>query len=303
MDKPAIGFIGLGRMGGPMARNLAQAGYAVSVFDVDTAAAANAVSVPGTTRHDAPGDVAASVAVLFTALPNDEIVRGTYLGPNGVVARGTPGLVTCDCSTVSPEVSLAISAAGRHKGIVHMDTPMLGSSPQAESGEIFFMVGGDRDKLPAIQPMLDVMGRLTMYVGPSGTGNRIKLLHNALGAVNAAAVAESLALCVTLGVDPKTYYDVVKNGGGMAYSTYFDRRAMRVIEGNFDPTFTLELMLKDVTLASQMAGSQLEHMPILRDTLAAFTEGKRAGWGSEDFSGVTHVIEDRFGRKISSLER
>src|SRR5678815_2770497 len=84
------------------------------------------------------------------------------------------------------------------------------------------MVGGDRDKLHAIQPMLDVMGRLTMYVGPSGTGNRIKLLHNALGAVNAAAVAESLALCVTLGVDPKTYYDVVKNGGGMAYSTYFD---------------------------------------------------------------------------------
>ena len=137
--------------------------------------------------------------------------------------------------------------------------------------------------------MLDVMGRLTMYVGPSGTGNRIKLLHNALGAVNAAAVAESLALCVTLGVDPKTYYDVVKNGGGMAYSTYFDRRAMRVIEGNYDPTFTLELMLKDVTLASQMAGSQLEHMPILRDTLAAFTEGKRAGWGGEDFSGVTHV--------------
>ena len=300
MDKPAIGFIGLGRMGGPMARNLAQAGYAVSVFDVDTAAAAHAVSVPGTTRHDSPGDVAASSAVLFTALPNDEIVRGTYLGPNGVVARGTPGLVTCDCSTVSPEVSQAISAAARHKGIFHMDTPMLGSSPQAQSGEIFFMVGGDRDKLPAIQPMLDVMGRLTMYVGPSGTGNRIKLLHNALGAVNAAAVAESLALCVTLGVDPKTYYDVVKNGGGMAYSTYFDRRALRVIEGNFDPTFTLELMLKDVTLASQMAGSQLEHMPILRDTLAAFTEGKRAGWGSEDFSGVTHVIEDRFGRKISA---
>ena len=300
MDKPAIGFIGLGRMGGPMARNLAQAGYAVSVFDVDAAAAANAVSVPGTTRHDSPGDVAASSAVLFTALPNDEIVRGTYLDPNGVVARGTPGLVTCDCSTVSPEVSQAISAAARHKGIFHMDTPMLGSSPQAQSGEIFFMVGGDRDKLPAIQPMLDVMGRLTMYVGPSGTGNRIKLLHNALGAVNAAAVAESLALCVTLGVDPKTYYDVVKNGGGMAYSTYFDRRALRVIEGNFDPTFTLELMLKDVTLASQMAGSQLEHMPILRDTLAAFTEGKRAGWGSEDFSGVTHVIEDRFGRKISA---
>jgi 3-hydroxyisobutyrate dehydrogenase-like beta-hydroxyacid dehydrogenase len=299
MDKPAIGFIGLGRMGGPMARNLAQAGYAVSVFDVDAAAATRAAAVPGATRRDSPGDVAASSAVLFSALPNDEIVRDTYLGPRGVVALGARGLVTCDCSTVSPEVSLAISAAAGQRGIVHMDTPMLGSSPQAESGEVFFMVGGDRDTLPAIQPMLDAMGRLTMYVGPSGTGNRIKLLHNALGAVNAAAVAESLALCVTLGVDPRTYYDVVKNGGGMAYSTYFDRRAMRVIEGNFDPTFTLELMLKDVTLASQMAGAQLEHMPILRDTLAAFTDGKRGGWGREDFSAVTHVIEQRFGRRIA----
>ena len=85
----------------------------------------------------------------------------------------------------------------------------------------------------------------------------------------------------------------------MAYSTYFDRRALRVIEGHFDPTFTLDLMLKDVTLATQMARDDLRHMPILRETLAAFIEGKRQGWGSEDFSGVTHVIEQRFGRKIT----
>ena len=108
-----------------------------------------------------------------------------------------------------------------------------------------------------IQPLLDVMGRLTMHVGPPGTGNRIKLLHNALGAVNAVAVAESLALCDEVGVDPRTYYEVVKNGGGMAYSTYFDRRVLRVVDGNYDPTFTLELMLKDVTLATEMAGALL----------------------------------------------
>ena len=107
-----------------------------------------------------------------------------------------------------------------------------------------------------------------MHVGPSGTGNRIKLLHNALGAVNAVAVAESLALCDAVGVDPRTYYEVVKNGGGMAYSTYFDRRVLRVVEGNYDPTFTLELMLKDVTLATEMAGALLAHLPILRATLA-----------------------------------
>jgi 3-hydroxyisobutyrate dehydrogenase len=295
-----IGFIGLGRMGGPMARNLAAAGHPVHVFDVDAAAVARLGAVSGITREGSPRDVATRVAVIFTALPNDEIVRDTYLGERGVVAGGAAGLITCDCSTVRPEVSQGIHAAAAARGISHLDTPMLGSSPQANSGEIFFMVGGDRDKLPVIQPMLEVMGRLVMYVGPSGTGNRIKLLHNALGAVNAVAVAESLALCVELGVDPRTYYEVVKNGGGMAYSTYFDRRALRVVEGNFDPTFTLDLMLKDVTLAAQMAGSSLEHMPILRETLAAYTEGKRDGMGGEDFSGVTHVIERRFGRKISA---
>ena len=282
-----------------MARNLAAAGYQVHAFDTDTAAVARLAAVSGITTHPSPRDVAAKTSVLFTALPNDEIVRDTYLRDHGILSGGTPGLITCDCSTVSPEVSREIHVAAKARGIAHLDTPMLGSSPQAESGEIFFMVGGDQDKLAAIQPMLDVMGRLTMYVGPSGTGNRIKLLHNALGAVNAAAVAESLALCVALGVDPKTYYEVVKNGGGMAYSTYFDRRALRVIEGRFEPTFTLDLMLKDVTLATEMAGADLRHMPILRETLAAFTEGKNRGWGGEDFSGVTHVIEERFGRKIS----
>jgi 3-hydroxyisobutyrate dehydrogenase-like beta-hydroxyacid dehydrogenase len=299
MNKGEIGFIGLGRMGGPMARNLAKAGYTLHVFDVDAGAAARAASVSGVTAHRTPREAAAGARVLFSALPNDEIVRGAYLGEDGVLAGAPPGLVTCDCSTVSPEVSQAIHAAAKARSVAHMDTPMLGSSPQAESGEIFFMVGGDRERLPTIQPMLDVMGRLTMYVGPSGTGNRIKLLHNALGAVNAVAVAESLALCVELGVDPRTYYEVVEHGGGMAYSTYFDRRALRVLDGNYEPTFTAELMLKDVTLAAAMAGTGLAHMPILRETLAAYREAAGKGWGGQDFSAVTHVVEERFGRTIA----
>ena len=251
------------------------------------------------TAHRTPAEVAAHVADLFTALPNDAIVSETYLGARGVLAGARAGLVTADCSTVSPEVSRTIHAAGSAKGVHHLDTPMLGSTPQAESGEVFFMVGGEEAALETVRPLLDLMGRLTMYVGPSGTGNRIKLLHNALGAVNAVAVAESLALCTQLGVDPRTYYDVVRQGGGMAYSTYFDRRAMRVVEGNFTPTFTLDLMHKDVTLAAEMAGPSLAHLPILKETLATFAEAKARGFGAEDFSGVTHVVEQRLGRKIS----
>jgi 3-hydroxyisobutyrate dehydrogenase-like beta-hydroxyacid dehydrogenase len=290
MSKGEIGFVGLGRMGFPMTRNLARAGYRLHVHDVAPEALRRAAGVAGVTTHASPREVASAAAVVFTALPNDAIVRETYLGPAGLLAGGRPGLVTCDCSTVSPEATLAVHEAAVARGIHHLDTPMLGSSPQAESGEIFFMVGGDPAQLPVIRPLLDVMGRLTMHVGPSGTGNRIKLLHNALGAVNAVAVAESLALCHAVGVDPSTYYEVVKNGGGMAYSTYFDRRVMRVVAGNYDPTFTLDLMLKDVTLAAEMAGPLLQKLPILRETLAAYREGQRQGAGPEDFSAVTRVV-------------
>jgi len=298
MSKGAVGFVGLGRMGLPMARNLARAGYRVHVHDVAREAIERARAVDGLVTHASPREVVAASTVAFTALPNDAIVRETYLGSAGLLAGGRAGLVTCDCSTVSPGVTLEIHRAAAARGIHHLDTPMLGSSPQAESGEIFFMVGGDAGHMPMVQPLLDVMGRLTMHVGPPGTGNRIKLLHNALGAVNAVAVAESLALCDAVGVDPRTYYQVVKSGGGMAYSTYFDRRVMRVVEGNYDPTFTLDLMLKDVTLASEMAGDLLAKLPILRETLAAYAEGQRRGVGSEDFSAVTHVIEDRLGHRL-----
>jgi 3-hydroxyisobutyrate dehydrogenase-like beta-hydroxyacid dehydrogenase len=298
MSKGEIGFVGLGRMGFPMTRNLAQAGYRVHAHDVDPEAMRRAAGIADVVAHASPRDVAAAATVVFTALPNDAIVRETYLGTSGLLAGAPPGVVTCDCSTVSPGVTLELHQAAKARGVHHLDTPMLGSTPQAESGEIFFMVGGEEAQMAVIRPLLDVMGRLTMHVGPPGTGNRIKLLHNALGAVNAVAVAESLALCDTVGVDPGTYYDVVKNGGGMAYSTYFDRRVMRVVAGNYDPTFTLELMLKDVTLATEMAGELLSKLPILRETLAAYADGKRRGSGGEDFSAVTHVVEDRVGRRL-----
>src|SRR5690242_13641253 len=168
MAKGEVGFIGLGRMGFPMARNLAAAGWAVHVYDVSPDAARRAGAVAGIAVHGAPRDVAARTAVLFSALPNDDIVSETYLGGSGVLSGAHPGLITCDCSTVTPETTQRVHAAARERGVTHLDTPMLGSSPQAESGEVFFMVGGDREAAARVQPLLDVIGRLTMYVGPPG---------------------------------------------------------------------------------------------------------------------------------------
>jgi 3-hydroxyisobutyrate dehydrogenase len=298
-----VGFIGLGTMGGPMAANLAKAGVPLVVFDASAAAAAAAGTQPGVTVVGSPGEAAARSAVLFTCLPNDDIVRTVYLGADGVAGGGRAGLVTCDCSTVSPEATLEVAAGLKARGIVHMDTPMLGSQPQAVTGEIFFIVGGDRDRLATIKPYLDVMGRLHMYVGPSATGNRVKLLHNGLGAVVAVAVAETLATCVQSGVDPYVFDEVVRNGGGMAFGTYFDRRVRRMLSGDFAPTFAAELMLKDAGLALALARSAKVPTPILEETQRTYAEAVAGGWGKEDFSAVTHVIEQRVGRRISQPPR
>ena len=293
-----VGFIGVGTMGGPMASNLARAGVPLTVYDV-SAAATGKLATTGVTVAPSPREVAAHVSVLFTALPNNQIVRDTYLGADGVAAGAHAGLVTCDCSTVSPEITEELTIALLAKGIHHMGTPMLGSQPQAVSGEIFFIVGGERSKLDVIKPYLDIMGRLHMYVGSSGMANRVKLIHNGLGAVTAVAVAEALAMAVQSGVDPYVFYEVVRNGGGMAFGTYFDRRVQRMLDGDFSPTFSAELMRKDVGLALELARAAKVPTPMLEETKRAYDAAIDLGAGKEDFSAVTHVIEKRIGRKLS----
>jgi 3-hydroxyisobutyrate dehydrogenase-like beta-hydroxyacid dehydrogenase len=294
-----VGFIGLGTMGGPMAANLAKAGKAPVVYDTSAAAMSALGTLSGVTLAKSVRDLAAQCAVVFTALPNDTIVRQVYLGPDGIAAGARAGLVTCDCSTVSPEATLEVAKGLAARGITHMDTPMLGSQPQAVSGEIFFIVGGDEAKVPVIAPYLEAMGKLHMYVGPSATGNRVKLLHNGLAAVTSVAVAEALAVCVQSGVNPDTFYEVVRKGGGMAYGTYFERRVKRMVDGDFSPTFMAELMSKDAGLALDLARASQVPAPLLEETRRTFAEAVENGWGKEDFSAVTHVVEKRIGRKLS----
>jgi 3-hydroxyisobutyrate dehydrogenase len=298
MDR-TVGFIGLGTMGLPMATNLAKGGVKLVAHDADATALAAAGRLPGASVARSPGEVAARAQVVFTCLPNDDIVRRVYLGPEGIAAGAAKGLVTCDCSTVSPEATLEIAGALAERGIHHMDTPMLGSQPQAVTGEIFFIVGGDAAQVPVIKPYLELMGKLHMYVGGPAMGNRVKLIHNGLGAVTSVAVAEALAMCVQSGVDPGTFYEVVRSGGGMAYGTYFERRAKRVLDGDFSPTFMLELMRKDAGLAVALARTLGVPTPILDETKRTYDEAVAGGWGKEDFSAVTHVIEKRIGRKLS----
>jgi len=299
MGNNAAGFVGLGAMGFPMARNLAKSGIAVHVFDSNAGTMQKAARQDGISLARSPKEAAENSAVLFTCLPNNDIVQTVYLGQEGIGAGAKPGLITCDCSTVSPETTVTVAKALASKGATHLDTPMLGSSPQAEEGQLFFIAGGDPKALARVEPYLKAMGRQIMHVGPSSMGNVVKLIHNGLGAATSVAVAEALALAVRSGVNPETFYQVVRNGGGMAHGTYFERRAKRILDGEFSPTFMLELMRKDVALDSQLARSLGVPTPVLDETMRTYDEACAAGWGREDFSAVTHVIERRIGRKLS----
>jgi 3-hydroxyisobutyrate dehydrogenase len=294
-----VGFVGLGTMGMPMTTNLSRAGVPLVVYDTSPAATAEARRLAGVTVAESPAQVAAQADVLFSCLPNNDIVLGAYLEAGGIIQGGRAGLVTCDCSTVGPEVTVKVAGALKAKGITHMDTPMLGSQPQAVSGEIFFIVGGDEGKVAKVKPYLEIMGKLNMYVGGTGMANRVKLIHNGLAAVTSVAVAEALAMAVQAGVDPATFYDVVRKGGGMAFGTYFDRRAKRIFDGEFSPTFMLEHMRKDATLALTLAHAVRVPTPMLEETKRTYDEALDSGWGKEDFSAVTHVIEKRINRRLS----
>lgn len=295
-----VGFIGLGTMGMPMAANLAKAGIELVVYDASAAARRDAGTLGGARVAGSPAEVARQTRVVFTCLPTNDIVRSVYLGADGIGDGAAPGLVSCDCSTVSPDVTLEVSGALAARGVSHMDTPMLGSKPQAIDGQIFFIVGGVPAHVATIEPYLRIMGKQHTYVGGSGMGNRVKLIHNGLAAATSVAVAEALATCVQSGVDAYTFYEVVRNGGGMAYGTYFERRAKRVFDGDFSPTFMLELMRKDAGLALDLAHAVNVPSPMLEETKRTYDEAVESGWGKEDFSAVTHVVEKRIGRALSA---
>ena len=283
------GFVGLGAMGLPMARNLAEAGHEVSVHDIDAGNLERACAHDGIAAAASVLDVARAADVIFTCLPDNAVVEATYLGEGGIGEGLSAGKITVDCSTIGPEVTRKIAEAFAARDIHHVDASMLGSVPQAETGEIGFVVGGDAAAVERIDPLLGVLGRFTKYAGPSGSGNRIKLIHQALVATNAAIVAEAMELCNATDTDLDCFYDVVCNGGGMAYSRYFENRIPRMRGGDFSPLFMLKFMLKDARLAGAVAAESDYRTPVLDQVVSLFEEADAAGWGGEDFSAIARL--------------
>ena len=244
-----IGFIGLGNMGGPMARNLAAAGHAVQGFDL-------AAPMPeGVTAAATAAEAAAGAEVVITMLPNGQILRSVAAQ---VIPAMRPGAVLCDCSTVDVDSARAVAADAAAAGLGALDAPVSGGIGGAAAGTLTFMVGGSDADFATVLPLFEIMGQKAVHCGASGAGQAAKICNNMILGVTMIATCEAFALADKLGLDRQKMFDVVSTSSGYSWSMNAYCPAPGVgpqspADNGYKPGFAAELMLKDLRLSQQAA--------------------------------------------------
>lgn len=329
-----IGFLGLGIMGSRMAARVRRAGFPLTVWTHTPGKAALWASEHDAVAVDSPADVArasdivvsmvvdgaqvASVLLGAGGVAQDgqgtgqggdgteqssertgqggERPEGTGQGREGVVDGARPGLLCVDMSTIAPADTRRIGAALRERGVRLLDAPVTGSSPRAEEGSLTIMAGGEAEDFARARPLLETMGRVIVHVGELGQGEMLKLINNALGAANAAALAEALLLARATGLDLDAFAQVLSSGSGASAQLELKAGAMRAHD--YTPLFKTAYMLKDVRLCleeAQAAGMPFPAAAHARDLLAA-TVGR--GHGAQDYAAIIEAAEGFAGRRL-----
>ncbi len=284
-----IGFIGLGIMGQPMARNLMKAGHKLVVYDLIAERIAAAVE-SGAATGESARDVAARSQVTFTMLPDGPEVATAILGTAGALEGAQPGSVIVDMSSISPLVAQKVGAACHAKGIEFLDAPVSGGEPKAIDGTLAIMVGGKQETFERILPLLKVMGSSVILTGPLGAGNVTKLANQIMVAVNIAAMGEALVLATKAGLDPEVVFNAVK--GGLAGSSVLNAKAPMVISRNFKPGFRIRLHQKDLRNALLAAEDMKVALPFTSLAQQALMALMNEGRGDLDHAAIATFIED-----------
>lgn len=285
-----IGFIGLGNMGCPMASNLHRKGFHVLAYDVSAAATAR---LQETGAYIAPSNaaVAAESDVVFTMLPSSAVVEEVVLGADGVLANLRAGGVVVDMSTIDPLVTDRLAAAAAAKDCAFVDAPVGRLASHAERGECLFMVGAADDTFTRVKPMFDAMGTTVHHCGGVGTGIRTKLVNNYLAIVSCAFNAEALALSQRFGLSLEKTLDVI-HGTTATNGQLKIAWASKVLKGDTEPGFTIDLAHKDLTLIVDAANAARVPMPIGAAARESFSTARGQGQGGKDFSAMVDVLCD-----------
>ncbi len=295
-----VGFIGLGKMGGPMARNLINAGHTLVVNDVNEAATA-AHRELGATWAATPREVAGKSEVIFTSLPGPAEVDAVALGGDGLIEGITPGAIYVDLSTGSPtairRVAERIEAAGAHV----VDAPVSGGVKGADKGTLAVMVGGDAEIVERIRPLLEVLGGSVVHVGDVGSGTVAKLVHNAISMTTRIVIQEGMALAVKAGVDANVMLTVLREASFGKQLVLTDHIPDLVLKGDFDhPRFSLGLSHKDVSLALELAREMEVPMAMAQMADEEIQRGIDRGWADRDNLVTFLLAEERAGVEVRS---
>ncbi|MYI67645.1 MAG: 3-hydroxyisobutyrate dehydrogenase [Boseongicola sp. SB0673_bin_14] len=278
-----VGFIGLGNMGAPMARNLAAAGHDVAGFDI-------AAPVPeGVDAADTAAGAVAAREVAVTMLPDGEILRSVA---SEIIPVMAPGTVILDCSTVDVESARAVAEQARSGGVHALDAPVSGGIGGAEAGTLTFMVGGSEEAVKAVTPLFDIMGQRAVHCGPSGNGQAAKICNNMILGATMIATCEAFALADKLGLERQAMYDVVSTSSGYSWSMNAYCPAPGIgpaspADNDYQPGFAAELMLKDLRLSQHAADAVDADTPIgarATEIYSAFVEDE--GGKGKDFSAM-----------------
>jgi 3-hydroxyisobutyrate dehydrogenase-like beta-hydroxyacid dehydrogenase len=291
-----VGFIGVGSMGGPMCRNIIRkSGQEITVFDLNPAAV-RACTDAGARAAASVAELAAASDVIMTSLPMPRDVEAVALGADGIFGHARQGTVYFDLSTNAPGVVRRIAAQLRTKGITMLDAPVSGGVAGAEKGTIAIMVGGDRAAFDAHLPLLRSFGANVIHMGDLGTGTIAKLVNNMMAFCNMAAAAEGLMLGAAAGMDVRKLDEVIRNSSGN--SNAYRMFAERVMKGEFEAAFALDLAYKDTHLALEMADELGVPVPHGAQTHNLMRLARGMGLGASDTSSIMRVYETALKREV-----
>jgi 3-hydroxyisobutyrate dehydrogenase-like beta-hydroxyacid dehydrogenase len=287
-DHTKLGFIGIGAMGRRIAARLLKSGFPVTVFD-RSAAKANALIPLGATVARSIAELASSADVVMSILASDEAVFDVYTGPQGVMSHIRSGSMIIEMSTVSPLTSRALYRLGAARGVSVLDVPVSGSTPAAEQGTLVLLGGGDEDSFHAAEPIFNAISQQHFYLGPSGSGNTMKLVVNTLLGVGMQAIAEAVVLGEKAGLDRRRLFEVLSKTAVIAPAHV--GKLTKAMENDYRPQFAVGLMNKDFRLILETAAAVRAPMPT---AAAAFpiNASEFADHPDHDFSAVIHRMED-----------
>lgn len=290
-----IAFIGLGNMGGPMAANLIEAGYTLTVFDLVEQAMADVVAQGATEAHSAAAAVV-DAQIVISMLPAGKHVADLYLGSGGLLdALGDDTLIV-DCSTIDAETSRKVAGAASERGLTMLDAPVSGGVNGAKAGGLTFMVGGEANGVERARPLFEVMGKTHFHAGPAGAGQAAKMCNNMLLGILMTGTSEAINLGVANGLDPAVISEIMKNasGGNWAlnvYNPYPGVMENAPASNGYKPGFGVDLMLKDLGLAMDSSLKNGVATPLGSMARNLYSVHSQAGHGGDDFSSILNLLK------------